>query len=179
MRFDFDTLYMGQESPTLRQGLPWDDVKCNEFTHRLNGDAITFTGLDFTMHNATIEAYMEAMANTDVVTYFHSVENGGWGRRRRFHNVYRHPDWYINPLLPVDTQCYIFRLKLQQFHARMFDPADQSPIVDAVMEFQKRMARIETIQANHVAALRELNWEPHIISRLVGKADYPEVQLDA
>ena len=75
-------------------------------------------------------------------------------------DLYPHPYWYINPLMPESTQRFIFQIKLE-----LRFPTSREDLFKIIQAFQDRMVNIKAIHAAHKEALRELDYAPSTRTR--------------
>ena len=147
--FDFDAPFRRSQEGINDQGFPvsgynWDADK----------NYNSWNGLTFFKHKGTLDDYKSNLENTDVMkmpnAYFR------WGRDRGPADLWTHNLWYINPLLPEETQRYILQYEIDRciHNKRCWTELTQEGLVELIAQFQTRMEDIAVIREKHIALVR-------------------------
>ena len=147
--YDFDAPLPRSQEGNNDQGFPvsgfdWDG----------NQHYNSWNGLLYFRHKGTLDGYKSTLENTDVMKIRDAFQ---WGRDRGPRNWGRHNLWYINPLLPEETQRYILQYKIDQclHNSRAWGTQlTQGELVELIAQFQKRMEDIVVIREKHIALVR-------------------------
>jgi hypothetical protein len=143
--FDFDAPWPRNQEGINNQGFPVFGLDWDGDQHYKS-----WNGLNYLRHEGTLDAYQSTLQNTDVMTIHDAMS---WGRDRGPCDLGKHNHWYINPLLPEETQRYILQYKIEQsLHNKSWGtPLTQGELVELIIQFQHRMENIVLIREKHIA----------------------------
>jgi len=146
--FDFDAPFRRSQEGINDQGFPVSGFDWDGDQHYNS-----WNGLLYFCHKGTLDGYKSTLENTDVMKIRDAFQ---WGHDHEPQDWGRHNLWYINPLLPEETQRYILQYKIDQcLHNRGWGTQlTQGELVELITQFQQHMEDIMVIREKHIALVR-------------------------